>query len=651
MRNIVSIITLTVCLGFSMVMIGQPTPIKHWTFDADEASFLASMNSMVKPNVSEGIAGFGVYLDGKNQYFTPRILDLNKQFSISFWIKPTNAARAQTVFIQEKIENRTMRNQRFLQLYLENQQLHLRNEYTNINIAPIKVEDGEWYFVSYIFDGYVARIYWQGEEVFSTNDISLFTKTAGQSDLIHIGKDWNYKRLEAVLDEIKIYDNDLPASAFKDEFKIMKAVNTSDAIVTDANPEPPINKPNNNNPNTPPNTPAVPPLPTAPVAKTSDARLTNTLRGRENDIQHTIRVMYPNIEVEVWDADILPEDVLSISLNNSDSIRADVNRRVVRKKRKHERYKFELQPDGTNYLTFIAEDMGLYDLQNELEIRISVNGVRFDDIYKIVTTKKKNAVLKIIHVPFNPKKENILAVPSDDADDLQKVVVDNNLLAPLVVSSTAVTLRIKGEGSASRKVQIKLDDELLSAPFQTSSTSPQTLTFNVGTRNEKILYLEALELKREDACAITLEVENNGKIIKTYSLQLDQANALLPIVYVPDEANKSPKNQRTVVVASKNLVIKIKDNSKVDGDIVTIKQDGIVILNNHLLSEDYKSINVRLKPNTANNFVFVPVSMGRASGENTAFVVIEADGEVIQEFSLRSQYKNKPAQLIIIHKK
>ena len=99
-----------------------------------------------------------------------------------------------------------------------------------------------------------------------------------------------------------------------------------------------------------------------------------------------------------------------------------------------------------------------------------------------------------------------------------------------------------------------------------------------------------------------------------------------------------------------NLIIQIKDNSKVDGDAVTIKQEGKVILKNYTLTGDFRDLDIKLEANTENTFLFVAESMGRSAGENTAYVMILSNGEVIHEFSLRSQDKYKPAKLVIVHK-
>ena len=83
---------------------------------------------------------------------------------------------------------------------------------------------------------------------------------------------------------------------------------------------------------------------------------------------------------------------------------------------------------------------------------------------------------------------------------------------------------------------------------------------------------------------------------------------------------------------------------------MTIKQEGKVILENYTLTGDFRNLDINLQSNKENTFLFVAESMGRSSGENTAYVMILSNGEVIHEFSLRSQSKYKPAKLTIIHK-
>jgi hypothetical protein len=68
-----------------------------------------------------------------------------------------------------------------------------------------------------------------------------------------------------------------------------------------------------------------------------------------------------------------------------------------------------------------------------------------------------------------------------------------------------------------------------------------------------------------------------------------------------------------------------------------------------MLTGELKTVNIELKENMQTEFAFVPNDMGKASGENTALVLILVDDTVIYDFSLRSIDINRPARLTIIH--
>lgn len=636
------IFTILFTIGILSTAAAQDVPIRHWNFDGSDGEFAGATRGG-RANIADGVEKFGVYLNGNTNYFVPYGVEWTDDFTVSFWFKPTTADKSQTIFLLEKIATKTEQTERYIQFFLQDKKLFLKDEKNHLAITEKEIIEGEWYHVTYQYDGFEARIYFGDEKVFSTGKVTMYNELAQRKDILSIGKGANgIGYLEAVLDEVRIYNRPIQ------EAQLVKQIDVETPVANIGKPAEkaaePIEKPAEK--------PIVEkeeePFPLKKEIK--DEFKEATFNGRENVIQHDIYVTSTNIEIEVWDYDEFDKDRISVTLNNSPFIGTCCKNQLVEKKRRRATYQFNLVPEAINYLTFIAEDMGIYNSQNTAAVRVIVNGERFDDIYKLILTKKKNAVLKFVHVPLDENKPRIVPVAASENKDLYKVVVENKVLPPLVVNSTTVTLRVRGKEKDQRKINVALEDKPLAAPFLLSKDLSRTLVFNLSTQTEKILLLEALNLKQSDLSRIILEVEVDNQVIQTYQIALDEANTLLPFVYVPDEKEKDPRNERTVVVTDTNLTIQIRDFSKVDGDEVTIKQEGNVILANYVLTGKFKDIPITLKANTENNFVFTPVSMGRSRGENTAYVMILSKGEIIHEFSLRSQDINKPAKLIIVHR-
>ncbi|MGB0862278.1 MAG: LamG domain-containing protein [Saprospiraceae bacterium] len=636
------IFTILLAVGILSTASAQDVPIRYWNFDGSDSEFAGAIRGE-RANIADGVEKFGVYLNGNSNTFVPYGVEWTDDFTVSFWFKPTTVDKPQTIFLLEKITNKTNQTERYIHLFLQDKKLFLKDEKNYLAITEKTVSEGEWYHVTYQYDGFEARIYWAGAEVFSSGKVTMYNQLAQRKDVLTIGKGSNgIGFLEAVLDEVRIYNRPIETTQIVEEFKVEQpVVKVEKPIEKSVKPiEKVVEKP----------IVEAPKEPFRVKKKIKDEFKKATFSGRENDIQHEIYVTQTNIEVEVWDYDEFDNDRISVTLNNSPFIGTCCKNKLVQKKRKKTTYRFNLVTEAVNYLTFVAEDMGIYDSQNTAAARIIVNGERFDDIYKLVLTKKKNAVLKFVHVPLNKNKSKIVPAVATKNKDLDKIIVENKVLDPLVVNSTTVTLRVRGKEKNRRKVSLALEDKSLAAPFFVSKELSRNLVFNLSTQTEKILLLEALNLKQTQKSRIILDVEVNGQVVKTYQIALDEANTLLPFVYVPDKKSKDPRNQRTVVVTDTNLTIQIRDFSKVDGDQVTIKQEGKVILANYVLTGDFKDLPITLKANSDNKFVFVPVSMGRSKGENTAYVMILSKGEVIHEFSLRSQDKNKPAKLTIVHR-
>lgn len=241
--------------------------------------------------------------------------------------------------------------------------------------------------------------------------------------------------------------------------------------------------------------------------------------------------------------------------------------------------------------------------------------------------------------------------PSDEKSPDDILFIDDyKVLSPLVVRTTTIQLEFWNRTIGNDNVQITLalNDKLLNKPFVLSQKK-QTITIPLNLGKENSLLFEAFQLKKNQKCKIGINLLADGKRIANHVFDLSQHNIMIPVGYVKKKDEK-PRHHKTVTVNSTNITIQIKDHSKVDGDIITIKQGNKILLANYTLTSDLKNVNVQLLNNKENKFTFIPISMGKFSGENTALVLIKVDGRIVHDFSLRSIDIKKPARLTIIHK-
>lgn len=257
-------------------------------------------------------------------------------------------------------------------------------------------------------------------------------------------------------------------------------------------------------------------------------------------------------------------------------------------------------------------------------------------------------------LPIEKKVEPIADIdesPKTTVPAVPKLVVveDYSVLEPLVVRTTGVVLELvaKDAYDDDAKIMVALNDGFLDVPFNISKDK-KTMKIPLNLGKENSFTFEAFQINEAQDCQIQARIVSNGKVVGTYDMDLKKNNVVLPIAYLRAK-DKKPRNYKSITVNDVFVTIQVKDNSKVDGDVITIKQDGTTILENYTLTADLKNIEVELKENRANEFIFVPVAMGSSSGENTALVIISINGQIIHDFSLRSVDQNRPAKLTINH--
>jgi hypothetical protein len=221
-------------------------------------------------------------------------------------------------------------------------------------------------------------------------------------------------------------------------------------------------------------------------------------------------------------------------------------------------------------------------------------------------------------------------------------------LDPLVVRTTGVVLEYyQVLGNDETQMMITHNDEILDKPYDLSKTKA-SIRIPIKISNENSITFEGFQLKKNQKCRVRVNIKSGNNIIASYDIDLDKNNVVLPIAYLR-EKDDNPKNHKIITVNSQRIQIQVKDNSKVDGDVLTIKQEGVTLLDNYMLTDELKTLDVSLNENGQTEFAFVPNDMGKADGENTALVLILVDNKVIYDFSLRSIDMNRPAKLTIIH--
>ena len=276
--------------------------------------------------------------------------------------------------------------------------------------------------------------------------------------------------------------------------------------------------------------------------------------------------------------------------------------------------------------------------------------------------KKRNTLAKITSKRLNEIQEIITVSTTDiefeiwdyDEYDKDKVYFVLNESVPFYTSTTLNKKRKSKKYRLPTTLQFKVnDDNFLIFVAEDMGNFPSQNTAAVRLwldgKAQSTIYKFILT---EDKNAV-LKITHSDKIIEESIVEtpiIDTPKVEIPEPVEEITINKIATNEHELTVSDTILTISIMDNSVVDGDSVTIIHNGKVVLSNYGLTERLYTIPVQLLQNQANNFTFVPVSMGSKNTQNTALVIIEADGKMIDKVTLSSLDKNRPAKLVIVHK-
>ncbi len=613
--------------------------VKHWGFDSDSPNkdhFSVFSKTSAEITFSEGTKGQAVVLNNKNYHLNlTQTLDLEDDFSIAFWFSPYQFEVAQTLFLQTKQDDKTGAVLRFLHLGFSGKKLFLKTEkgLKGLYETP-ELGLHQWYLVSYTYDGFEAKIYLNNQLIYSTKETSIYNELPYKTDYLYLAKgQTDTQQFQGALDEIMVFDEAIEGF-------------TIDAILKELTkkPKPKIVEKPKEKPK---------PKPKAkPVVKVQKEQRKDfyhkIYNKRLTQIQDSIEIKTTDIAFEIWDYDEYDNDKIRMVLNQFYVIQDDIPLKKRSKRRKYEIRNAKLEENADNYMVFYAEDMGKYPSQNTAAVRLYLDGKRQSKIYKFVLTEDFNAALKIKHYKKIPPKKTVIdSTKRTEFVDFSGIT----LLEPLTVEQTDLKFTIENLAENAVITNIQLNQKALAKEVRLGYY-PKNQNFTIEPTANNRLVFKSYQLEKGQSANLKLYVKANQKLLRTYEFDLQKGNFGIPIQYqAPIVKTRRPKNNHQLTVRDTVLTIKIMDNSVVDGDIVTIRQGAKVVLENYTLVKEPKALNIQLLQNQENIFTFVPVSMGSKNTENTALVIIEADGRVIDKFTLSSRTKDNPAKLKIVHKK
>ncbi len=136
------------------------------------------------------------------------------------------------------------------------------------------------------------------------------------------------------------------------------------------------------------------------------------------------------------------------------------------------------------------------------------------------------------------------------------------------------------------------------------------------------------------------ECQRNGIFYKDNQYFPDHSSCKIPatteVVFekIKDINGRKTETVETVLIKNKKVTIKIWDNDKVDGDIISLNLNGIWILKNYRLKKNVKNILIDL-PLDSNELILYAENLGRMP-PNTAAISIWNGKEEIKSLVLNS---------------
>lgn len=647
--NHIKLLFILISSFYSTIMWGQnDTLSSYWSFN-DPSSEKHKELSISPLNLGGGgIHGGGVSLSSMSSYLEiPNNFNSSKPFSIAFWFKPKNVNIVQSLLYQTN----TSPSREFIEFGINDEQVYIRDEEKTQGLPKsiIKLKEQEWYFLVYAYDGREVKLYLQAQEIYSSDEIALYASNDQPIDRFFIGRGSrsNAAFFNGIVDEIMVYNQTLSSQTVVELYeKYASSLNNDPFTLSDSE---------------------FLSTKTSNTKRVIPEKITHkykpVFKGRVNYMQDSIVVSNPTIQLELWDYGEQDYDTVSMYLNNS--LATAHENILLNSRRKKKNLTFNLTPNETNYLTFYATTMGECASENTATVKVLGNGGELERIYELIFDESANAVLRITHEDEqkptitknivenlgNAFQENPKSMPKVVKAPEKKVARRIKTLAPIRVNSNDVILKISGyKGAENKQMTIQLND---SKPI---TEITEELAMLLKYEDRSVLNFEAdcmetkfsrfLPAKLQPKCVTKIKILERGarngeyKEVHNITLKLDNTNNIrLPIIHDPKEL--LAYTDKVVLVDTKYVTLEVRDNSIVDGDVISIINDGKTILSELELTRESKRVNVDLDLGKDNILTFIPVSMGTKANANTTEIKIWSGNKLIDAFKLIIQDKDK----------
>ncbi len=129
------------------------------------------------------------------------------------------------------------------------------------------------------------------------------------------------------------------------------------------------------------------------------------------------------------------------------------------------------------------------------------------------------------------------------------------------------------------------------------------------------------------------ECHRNGVFYKNNQYFPDHSSCLVPAITAvvfekPKDINgRKTETVETVLVKNQKVTIKIWDNDKVDGDVISLNLNGIWILKNYRLKKSVKNILIDL-PEDSNELILYAENLGKIPPNTAAISIWNGDQEI-----------------------
>lgn len=355
-------------------------------------------------------------------------------------------------------------------------------------------------------------------------------------------------------------------------------------------------------------------------------------QNRRNEVQDSIWVNTDNVMLLAWDQGIIDGDEIQITqfqfLNNR-IVKDDMRCRLKLVKKKQP-CRIRIDEKTDTYLRMDALDMGSAPAYNSAFFKISSHKKKAKKDYILYADDKKSAVFKLIYDPG-----------LEDALDERTIKILDTLT---VVDEETDGIFIYKEGQVETRLLVNgLDAGFKSKAQKTDLYLPIFSYARLTTEN--FLRFRRPKNAKWNVSKLTLYLKKRNRTEKVLELEIDDATEyVLPVNLMP---NKEP-DIKEIFVHTTQLKMQLSDDSKEDGDRLTITQDNFPIISNYTLRIKPQELNINIKPNTSNVFNFKNVSFSSNVINTARIVITDLNDRVLESFRM-SSYTKIPAKLIITH--